>query len=558
MGKKWSAFVLVGVFLALACTCPLTNLVPQRETRPEESAQTPTTSLQSGSDTLGSKAARSINDVENAVVRVIAEGTWAWLEEGEIVRNITWHGSGFFIDPSGIVVTNNHVTAGAATLKVYIAGDIQETFPARVIAASECMDLAVLQVEGGPFPVYLEWYTGPVEVGMDVYTAGFPGVGDDWKFTMTKGIISKTRDTGDTYRSTMEYTYLHDAPVRPGNSGGPLITEQGQVVGINYYTADLRLDASYAIPADLARPVVERLRTGEPYRWIGISGVAIDLPDIGYTGIWVESVESGSPADRAGIRMADIIIETENIRVALEGTMQEYCNILASKKPGDPIKVKVLRWETGEILEGTINMSPLQVVGHLPSTSQAAIQPESPPSSGEQAGGGAWSYIADDTQAIGVKVPKAWTREVDGSLWTGTWTKDDGSTYDFVAARIIAAPDISAFINLEGPGLWIAASRDFGKVGGYLQLLDATRSWFDSCTLTERGTYEDEVYEGGYYFWERCGSQNTIASLMIVVRPKADPTAFLMMVNISVHPQDDVPTILSQVLDTFDVIGILP
>ena len=561
MRTRLSLLLALGLLVALACTCPLTGLLPQTgpSDKPAEEPKALVGERAEGNQPdTGARPARSIEDVENAVVKVIAEGTWAWLEEGgDIVRNIVWGGSGFLIDPSGLVVTNNHVTAGAATLKVYIAGDFKETFPARVIAASECMDLAVLQVEGGPFPVYLEWYTGPVEVGMDVYAAGFPILGDHWEFTLTKGIISKTRESGEASWSSMDFTYLHDARIRGGNSGGPLITEDGRVVGINYAGAD-ELDVNIAIPAELARPVVETLRTGQPYRWTGISGYAIQLADADLTGIWVESVQSGSPADLMGIRMADIIVEIENIRVALEGSMKEYCDILASRGPDDPIKIKVLRWETGEILEGTLNVSPLQVVGHFRAEGETAAQPEAPPASSKPSDQGDWAFLTDDTQAIGVSVPQTWTQDVDGRLWSGTWTKDDGSTYDFVAARIVAAPNIDAFINFGGPGLWIAASRDFGKVGGYLQLLDATRSWFESCTFTERGTYDDEVYEGGYYIWERCGSQKTISSVMLVVRPKADPTAFLMMVNVSVGPQDDVGTLLPGILNSFDVIGALP
>ncbi|NPA06897.1 MAG: serine protease [Chloroflexi bacterium] len=221
--------------------------------------------------TQGSRPARSFQEAESAVVKFIASGTYASLDEGRTVYNGHWIGSGFLIDPSGLAVTTNHVVAGAATLKAYIGGEVDKEFPARVIAASECMDLAVVQIEGGPFPVYLAWNTGPVNVGMDVYAAGYPGVGDHWQYTLTKGIISKTHEVGDVSWASLDYVYLHDARIRRGNSGGPLITPQGQVVGVNYAGENVE-DINLAIPGELAQPVVEQLRQGKPYRWLGING----------------------------------------------------------------------------------------------------------------------------------------------------------------------------------------------------------------------------------------------------------------------------------------------
>ncbi len=520
----------------------------------------------------GGRPARSFQEAEDAVVKILATGTLASLQAGETIYNAEWIGSGFIIDPSGIVVTNNHVAAGAATLKVYIGGNIQKQFPARVLAASECLDLAVLQIEGGaPFPVYLEWYTGPVETGMEVYAAGYPGLGDDWQYTLTKGIISKVRENGDQSWASMEYTYLHDARIRGGNSGGPLITPQGQVVGINYAGSN-ELDINLAIPAEVARPVVEQyLRRGTPYRWLGINGEALVIPDISFSGIWVSSVESGSPADQLGIKSADIIFEIENIAVALRGTMKEYCEILASRGPQDAIKVKVLRLATGEILEGTLNTGgTLQVVATLDDGGSSGGSAPGGTAGGGTAGGGGnaggeasnasdYVLVTDDSEAIGVAVPKAWAAQIDGSLWQTTWTKADGSSYNVVAASLIAAPDLNAFNSLNGPGVWLTASRDFGRIGGYAQLLEGTTSWFASCTLSDSGTYSDVLYEGAYNLWERCGDTGRITSVVVAARPKDNPTAFLVLVVVNVDPtSDDAGTVVENILNTFEVIGALP
>ncbi len=504
------------------------------------------------------RPARSFQEAESAIVKVLATGTLALLEAGgETVYNNEWIGSGFLIDPSGIAVTNNHVVAGAATLKVYIGGEVDQEFPARVLAASECMDLAVIQIEGGPFPVFLKWYEGPVDVGMEVYAAGYPGVGDHWQYTLTKGIISKTHEVGDVSWASLEYVYLHDARIRGGNSGGPLITPQGEVVGINYAGGDLQ-DINLAIPAALARPVVDQyLRQGKPYRWLGINGEAIALEDGSFSGIWVASVESGSPADRLGIRPGDIIFEIENIAIALNGTMKEYCEILASRSADAAIKVKVLRLDTGEVLSGTLNSGQTLTVEASLGGSSGGSQTGG--STGSTGATGDYVTIADNTGAIQVAVPAAWTADTDGTLWETTWTKADGSTYDVVAASVQAAPNLYAFNNLNGPGVWVAASRDFGRIGGYAQLLDGTDAWFSGCTIADQGDYADPLYEGGFKLWERCGDNGRIVSIVVAVRPKDDPTAYLMLVVVNVDPLDDnALTVLQNVLDTFQVVGALP
>ena len=102
------------------------------------------------------------------VVQIIAEGSF--LDPGEWNINVGASGTGFIIDPSGIAVTNNHVVAGSATLKVWLAGDSNPR-TARVLGVAECSDLAVIEIDGDNFP-FLDWYPGDIKVGMDVYTAG--------------------------------------------------------------------------------------------------------------------------------------------------------------------------------------------------------------------------------------------------------------------------------------------------------------------------------------------------------------------------------------------------
>ncbi len=142
-------------------------------------------------------------------------------------------GSGFFIDDSGIAVTNNHVVTGAATLEVFVGGDTTKSFNAHVLGVSECNDLAVIQVDGIGATPHFDFFDGPITAGTEVFAAGFP-LGEP-QFTLTKGIVAKAAADGDiTGTSSIDHTLEHDANLQPGNSGGPLLTSDGQVIGINY------------------------------------------------------------------------------------------------------------------------------------------------------------------------------------------------------------------------------------------------------------------------------------------------------------------------------------
>src|SRR3990172_10750112 len=207
----------------------------------------------------------SIEDVKKAAIKIEAQGTFTDTQMGT-VYNAAGRGSGFIIDPSGIAVTNNHVVTGAALLKVWVGGE-SEPRNARVLGVSECWDLAVVDLEGDGYP-YVEWYQGEINPGLEVYAAGFP-LGDP-EYTLTKGIISKANADGETSWASVDGVLEHDARIRGGNSGGPLVTEDGKVIGINYAGVDVT-DQNFAINGEDAAGVVSALREGKDFESIGIN-----------------------------------------------------------------------------------------------------------------------------------------------------------------------------------------------------------------------------------------------------------------------------------------------
>lgn len=301
-------------------------------------------------------AVDNLQDVKNAVVQIEAQGTFIDPEVG-LVANGAGSGSGFIIDPSGIAVTNNHVVTGAALLKVWVGGEA-EPRNAKVIAVSECSDLAVIKIDGEDFD-YLEWHSGPIDVGMDIYVAGFP-LGDP-EFTLNKGIVSKAQAGGETSWSSIDSVIEYDATSNPGNSGGPVVTPDGRVVAVHYSSISSARQA-FGISRDVARDVIQVLESGKNLNSIGINGQAVGSEDGSVTGIWVASVESGSPADETGIQPGDILTTMENLVLATDGSMSQYCDVLRSHTPEETLSLQVLRWNSGEVLEGQINGRALEVV----------------------------------------------------------------------------------------------------------------------------------------------------------------------------------------------------
>lgn len=523
------ALVLSGLLLAsLACNLG-SGSEDEPPTEPPVQAQaTATTAITS------SGAISSLDQVQQAVVQIEAQGTFIDPEVG-LMLNAAGSGSGFIIDPSGIAVTNNHVVTGAALLRVWVSGE-SEPRNARVLGVSECSDLAVIDIEGDGFP-FLDWHSGSVDVGLEVYAAGFP-LGDP-EFTLTKGIISKAHAGGLTNWASIDYVLEHDATINPGNSGGPLVDANGKVVGINYAAAS-STSQYFAIPQDIASGLVATLQSGQDVDSIGVNGVAIS--DGSTSGIWVASVASGSPADGAGVMAGDIMLSMENLVLATDGSMSAYCDILRSHLPSDTLAIEVLRYQEGLTLAGQLNGRPLE----------AGVFGQELSGSGNQTGEAYGSYmtITDDYEAIIVDVPSSWG-DIDGRAWA-----DEG---DIIGASVYAAPDLDGFLNTwSTPGLIFNVSDDLARLGGYIQLLDIYRDQFiQYCDLDDRYDYDDGYYRGSFDYYVRCGGSTGADYLILSAVPVDGSQQLLILVEVQILSDADVDA-ADRILATFDVIGALP
>jgi serine protease Do len=254
-------------------------------------------------------------------------------------------GTGFIVDPSGLIVTNNHVAGKADSITVTLSDG--RKMKAKLLGTDEKTDLAVLKVESDkPLPSVQFGDASKVKVGQPVMAVGNPfGLGG----TVTTGIVSAR---GRDIQSGPFDDYIQtDAAINRGNSGGPLFDMDGKVIGINtaiFSPTGGSIGLGFAIPASLAQPVVDQLKSsGRVER--GLLGVQIQpvTDEIASSlslgsskGALVAQVEPNSAAQKAGIQDGDVIKTVDGKDVA---TVRDLTRTIAGMSPGSSVKLGVMR-----------------------------------------------------------------------------------------------------------------------------------------------------------------------------------------------------------------------
>ena len=269
-------------------------------------------------------------------------------------------GSGFIIKEDGIVITNNHVIADAEDILIRV-GD--KEYSAEVIGADPYMDLAVLKMKTkDKFKPVSFGDSSKARVGDWVVAIGNPfGLGG----TVTSGIISaRNRQIGLTRYEDFIQT---DASINQGNSGGPLFNLKGEVIGVN--TAIIApgqsgsIGIGFAIPANAASNVIDQLiKFGETKRgWLGvrIQEVTKEIADVEKLkkpeGALVASVGQNSPAEKAGIKAGDIILEFDGKKI---NTMKKLPNVVASTEVGKSVELKI--WRNKKLISKRLTLGRLE------------------------------------------------------------------------------------------------------------------------------------------------------------------------------------------------------
>jgi S1-C subfamily serine protease len=309
---------------------------------------------------------------------------------GEQQRQGQANGSGIVIDDKGTILTNYHVIENA--IKVNVSFEKGKTVEARVVGKDPSNDLAVLRVPTDgvtlhPIPL---GDSSTAQVGDPVYAIGNPF---DLQRTLTTGVVSALQRKLEAPNGFQIYNVIQtDAPINPGNSGGPLLNAAGQVIGINSQIETASsgggsVGIGFAIPINTAKSEISRLEAGGTVSssgYLGVTSVTIDsslsalnLPV--KSGALVESVQKGSPAEKAGIKGGTPATTEGNGGVSIGGDIiravegrtvsssEDLAAAIGSKKPGEVVTISLLRangsggWEP-KTIKVTLGNRPAQNV----------------------------------------------------------------------------------------------------------------------------------------------------------------------------------------------------
>ena len=452
-------------------------------------------------------AIASLADAELGTVRIVAEGEFV-LPDVAIDVDVAGEGSAFIIDSTGLAVTNNHVVAGAATLEVFVPGDA-EPKNARVLGRSECDDLALIDVAGDGYS-FFEWSAAEVAPGDAVHSGGYAA--GDTAFVLNDGTVTSIAALATTWSATDE-VINHDADTQPGQSGGPLLDDDGLVVGVSY-AANVTNDDRFAVAATSAEGIVALLESGDVDS-VGVNGLAVPESDTNAAGVWVASVETATAAERAGLRPGDVISELNGVDVAADGTMEPYCDVLRTEGADAVLPMTVVR--DGELLFGELNGTPLPDAGVPPDDTSVDTE---------------FQTITDETGALTVEVPVDWvTIPVPGSEQIGPAVAASADGTDFTAGFTTA-------------GMFYIATRN------EVPDIDALFPVFtrEGCTAEDIGDYDDGVFVGRFQTFSQCAGTDTFYTVIIAKPAEGDYTTIVEVQVVT--PEDEVA--LEQIERTFN------
>ncbi len=358
-------FVLAAVIGAAALSSGGTYLVVNASARQAASpapvvtpaVANPSPANGGGSGATNGNANGSIVDIAKAVspavVTIVAESAQG-----------TGTGSGVIFDANGLILTNHHVVEGDPTSLTVHLNDGRE-FDATIYGIDTLTDLAIVKVNATGLPTAPIGDSSTVQVGQQAIAIGSPlGTFTD---SVTSGIISAVGRSIPVDSGQLSNLIQTDTAINPGNSGGPLLDPSGKVIGINTAVAGQAQNIGFAIPINIARPMMAQASAGQPLArpWLGVQFESIDpavkkansLPVD--NGAWISSADgtnasavvAGSPAEQAGVQDGDII-------TAIDGTAIDTSHpldlVMSQLSPGKTVTLKILR--NGQTVEASVTL----------------------------------------------------------------------------------------------------------------------------------------------------------------------------------------------------------
>ncbi len=284
-------------------------------------------------------------------------GSTIFLKDGSSKLGL---GTGLIVTDNGYILTNAHVS-GEKYSTCYVTLETGEVFTGNVVWSDMDVDLAILKISAKNLIYAKLGDSDNIKVGEKVYAIGNP-IGFEFERTVTSGIISaidrtiKIEEEEDSYMSNLIQT---DATINLGNSGGPLINIDGEVVGINTLKITSAEGISFAVPINLVKTIIEKFATQGKFEEASIGIFAYDKNVIPYidnnlkfnTGIYVVQIDRNSSAYNSGLREKDVIIQIDNINLEKMCDLRRY---IYTKNIGDEVILKILRNNTEKEIKMTL------------------------------------------------------------------------------------------------------------------------------------------------------------------------------------------------------------
>lgn len=264
-------------------------------------------------------------------------------------------GTGIIVDASGYILTNSHVVMDGDVDTITVLLSDGREVEGSVLWNDASLDLAIVKIKADNLQAAELGDSDDINIGSYTAAIGNP-LGLQFASSVTQGVVSgldrtitASSDSGQT-STKMEGLLQVDAAINSGNSGGPLLNSEGQVIGINTAKAESGEGMGFAIPINTAKPIIEKIKeTGEFNRvYIGVS--VVDLEDMieqysymdfgAEQGAYIDSVTSGSPSEAAGLQSKDIIVELDGREIT---SGSDLINMLLNYSAGDKVEVKYLR-----------------------------------------------------------------------------------------------------------------------------------------------------------------------------------------------------------------------
>jgi S1-C subfamily serine protease len=278
------------------------------------------------------------------------------------VRTSQGSGTGFLVDSNGTIVTNAHVVGDNQQVQVRF-NDKGQYHDAQVLSVDASTDLAAIKVDAseaqGIRPLQLA-DSDSAKVGDSVVAIGYP-LGLDR--TATAGIVSGLeRQIQSPNGFSIDKVIQTDAAVNPGNSGGPLLNDKGEVIGVNSQIATAagggegNVGIAFAIPANTVKQVLPQLESGAAvqHAYLGLQTTAAQSG----SGAQIADATAGGPADRAGLQAGDVVTKVDGKAIS---TPDDVAAAIAADKPGDKVEVQVQRGGSEHSVEVTLGQRPEQV-----------------------------------------------------------------------------------------------------------------------------------------------------------------------------------------------------